>query len=1045
MYRFSCFTVFLALIAISLRAADRKLLIYWPFDEGSGKIANDFSGNGLRGTVSAAWVDSPSGKAVRFDGTPGGIVRVRLPEAQRFGKHSWTFMAMLKPQQFKIEDRQNQRRIFAYGVFPDAYLVVDIGGSGVPMWYFCYKNENGKVVATGGSAGSVRLKRDEWAHVALVCDRGKNEVRLYVNGYAEASTAMRRGFDGDYALDGELTLGSAWHNYWGVMDEVKVFRSALGRTEIKAEVTRLKKRFPMKELPEAAAAERREVLLEGFVRANRAWASGDFEAVRAELVAILANPEAPSQFKSYAHLRLAQSRLAAGKPREAAAVYRQIAATEAYPEVHRYEARECLKELARSARGLPARDPAVSRTHVPDISSFAAELYVAPDGNDDGDGSAAKPFATLARARNAVRALTAAGVDGPVCVHIRAGEYPVAETLALTAEDSGRPDAPIVYRADKKGEVVFYGGARLSGFKPVTDRAILERLPEEARGKVVQCDLKALGISDYGELKTRGFGQGRPPPTLELYFNDRPLTLARWPNRGFVGIRRLIEPGSAAEGKPSVFEYDSDRPKRWTEAEDPWLFGYFRYLWADAALKIGAIDTEARTITTAEPYRYGGGGMSTRQGIVYYAFNLLEEIDMPGEWYLNRESGILYLYPPSDPAAARVEIGMLSVPMITMDRVTDVRFEGVTFDLSRYNGMRLADCERCLIAGCTIRRMAGNGITIRGGHENGILGCDIHTIGRRATEVIGGDRATLTPGRHFVENCRIYSMGRIDRTYTPAIQLEGVGNRVAHNLMYDAPSSVMRIEGNDHLVEFNEVHSAVRESDDQGAMELFRNPTYRGVIFRYNRFSHVGKTGGGPAVHGQAAIRFDDAISGMLVYGNVFYRCANGNFGAIQMNSGRDNVIDNNIFADCKQGISGGWRPGNSVWRMLRAGKKPPGFFTTDLYLKRYPEIGHMLDEPGINHVWRNVFYRCGRVVTGSQGLLDMLGNGVFEKINPGFANPSEGDFHIVSGAALLETVGFKPIPMDEIGLYHDRYRASWPVETTPVQVPDWRAPSAGR
>ncbi len=146
---------------------------------------------------------------------------------------------------------------------------------------------------------------------------------------------------------------------------------------------------------------------------------------------------------------------------------------------------------------------------------------------------------------------------------------------------------------------------------------------------------------------------------------------------------------------------------------------------------------------------------------------------------------------------------------------------------------------------------------------------------------------------------------------------------MAHNLLYDCPSSTLRIEGNDHLIEYNEVHSAVRESDDQGGMELFLNPTYRGVVFRYNYFHHNGKTGREPAVHGQAAIRLDDAISGVLIYGNVFYRSANGNFGAVQINSGRDNVIDNNIFAECKQGISGGWRPGNSAWRMIREGRAP--------------------------------------------------------------------------------------------------------------------------
>jgi hypothetical protein len=174
--------------------------------------------------------------------------------------------------------------------------------------------------------------------------------------------------------------------------------------------------------------------------------------------------------------------------------------------------------------------------------------------------------------------------------------------------------------------------------------------------------------------------------------------------------------------------------------------------------------------------------------------------------------------------------------------------------------------------------------------------------------------------------------------------------------MYDDPSSAMRIEGNDHVIEFNAVHNVVRESDDQGAMELFGNPTYRGVVFRYNRFINCGKTGAGRALCGQAAIRFDDAISGMLVYGNVFVRSANGGFGAVQINSGRDNVMDNNLFVGCKQGISGGYYPGNGVWSQAAAKPPPAGFYINELYLKRYPEMATMLLQPGINHIWRNVF-----------------------------------------------------------------------------------------
>jgi parallel beta-helix repeat protein len=571
----------------------------------------------------------------------------------------------------------------------------------------------------------------------------------------------------------------------------------------------------------------------------------------------------------------------------------------------------------------------------------------------------------------------------------------------------------------------------------VTDSAVLQRLPAEARGTVQQCDLKALGIDEYGQLRVRGFAQPPSPPTLELYVDRVPMTLARWPNHGFVGIQRLLKSGSPATGEPSVFEYQSDRHARWIGATDAWLFGYFHYLWADATIKIGRIDSAARTLTTAQPYHYGSGGMSTEQGIQYYAFNLLEEIDMPGEWYLERSTGMLYLYPPSDPGQSTIEIGLLSTPMITLDRVSHMRIEGLTFDLARYNGIVATNSSHCALVGCTVSRMAGNGIMIHGGMDNRLLGCDIHTLGRRGTEIIGGDRATLTPGSHLVENCRIHDFGRIDRTYTPAIQLEGVGHRVAHNLMVNGPSSAMRIEGNDHVIEYNEVHSMVQESDDQGALELFRNPTYRGVVFRHNYLHHIGKTGTEKAVHGQAAIRFDDAISGMLVYGNVFYRCANGNFGAVQMNSGRDNLMDNNLFIDCKQGISGGWYPGNGVWKSLRQGQTPEGFYQNALYLARYPEIATMLDDPGINHLWRNVFYRCGTVATRSANI-DQFENGVFEQ-DPGFVDVKHGDFSLVKDAPLFETMCFKPIPFDRIGLYEAPSRATWPVTTTPVDMPDWR------
>ena len=188
-------------------------------------------------------------------------------------------------------------------------------------------------------------------------------------------------------------------------------------------------------------------------------------------------------------------------------------------------------------------------------------------------GTREKPFASLERARDAIRALKARGeLAGPAGVRLLPGEYPVKETFELTSADSGTEAAPIVYRADKEGTAVLYGGKRLSGFAPSADA----RLPEEARGKVVQCDLRKQGVDDLAPLQERGYGKPPPPATLELFFNGEPMTLARWPNSGFVNGGTIIEPGSNQDGKPSVFEYLDDRHARWTNAEDGWLFGYFR-------------------------------------------------------------------------------------------------------------------------------------------------------------------------------------------------------------------------------------------------------------------------------------------------------------------------------------------------------------------------------------------------------------------------------------------------------------------------------------
>jgi len=777
-----------------------------------------------------------------------------------------------------------------------------------------------------------------------------------------------------------------------------------------------------------------------LIAAAKAESAKAFEGARADWLKLMAVSNAPAPIQSYAQLRIAQSYLAEKNPAAAKIEFEQIAANPAYPEVHRYEAQECAQEIDRLARGLPARDVTASRTKIPPIAAFAAEYFVAPKGSDTNPGTRQAPFASLDRARDAVRALKVSGaLSGPVCVNLMPGIYPVAKTIEFTAADSGTEAAPIVYRAIKQGSAILYGGRQLKNFEPVTDPAILERLPAAVRGKVVRCDLNRAGVTNYSPLSERGYGVPPPLATLEVFFDGQPMTLARWPNQGFVNGDKIIDPGSKTANTPSVFQYLDDRPARWTNAEDAWLYGYFRHGWADRTLKIRSIDTAAKLIACG-PYDLGGEKMEPvkwfNQGrIKYFAFNLLEELDQPGEWYLDRKNGMLYFYPPSDPGKAVVEIGMLSGPMLSLTAVSQVRLEGLVFDLSRSDCLVLSDCGGCLVAGCTVKRFAGRGIAINGGHADGILGCDLYSLGRGAMEVAGGDRKMLTPARHFVENCLVYSIGRLDHTYVPGIALDGVGIRAAHNLFQELPSSAIRFDGNDLLMEYNQVDRAVLESEDQGAMETWGNPTFRGNVLRYNSFASIGAGAPMEGPAGRAAIRLDDAISGTIVYGNIFYR-ASQSFGAINLNGGRDNVMDNNIFAECEKGITGNYDANNDRWKLLG---KDPAFIMSELYLQRYPGLDHVSDQPGLNSAWRNVFWNCGSLFTTynrpSLDKFDLMANAQYTQADAGFVDATNRDFRLKPNADVLRRIGFRPIPVNEIGLYQDEHRATWPVN---VRVANW-------
>ena len=504
------------------------------------------------------------------------------------------------------------------------------------------------------------------------------------------------------------------------------------------------------------------------------------------------------------------------------------------------------------------------------------------------------------------------------------------------------------------------------------------------------------------------------------------MTLARWPNAGWLQVGNVVQAGPMAGQAGFVFQYAGDQPERWQQARDIFVYGYWNWLWADNALPVASIDTQKRQIATADH-----GAYQVVAGQPYYVFNLLEELDQPGEWYLDRSQGVLYFYPPFDSTAATVQMSVLETPLVSLDNVSDVTFQQLACELSRSEGVVVRGGTRCLLVAAGCGALGGTGVVIQGGTQHGVLGCDLGMLGRGGTVVVGGDRKTLTPGGHFVENCHIHDFSRLDRTYTPAVQLEGVGNRIAHNLFHDSPCHAMRVEGNDHVIELNEIHHVVTESDDQGGLDMFFNPTYRGNIIRWNYWHDIGS---GHAC-GQAGIRLDDAICGTLIYGNVFQRCARqlrrrpdprrqGQPGGQQCLRGVPERHQLFALGGRPLGEDLGWRDRGPTDHR-RGGHSPTAL------QHALSGVVQLAEQPDVNSIWRNVVYRCGGFSTRDRGIQDLRDNLLLGR-DPGFVDAEQGNFALRVDSPLLESSGLRPIPFDEIGPYPDEFRATWPVSPTP-------------
>ncbi len=658
-------------------------------------------------------------------------------------------------------------------------------------------------------------------------------------------------------------------------------------------------------------------------------------------------------------------------------------------------------------------------------SQAAIEYFVAPNGSDTNSGTRAKPFASLEAAQKAIRERKAVRSlpSGGITVWIRGGTYERSSTLALTAQDSGTPQARITFSAWNNERVRLLGGRVIRDFTPVSDPAVLARLPAPARRPVLQADLRAAGVGQLGDLHSRGFGRPTTPAHTELFFGGRPMTLARWPNEGewekIADFPSATAQGDEHGGKLGAltngFHYAGDRPRGWQDFTNAWVHGYWAWDWANSYERIASLDLDQRLIKTAPPHGLYGFRKSQR----FYFVNILEELDQPGEWFIDHRQGLLYFWPPSPLSSGETLVSLLETPLVSMDQASYITLGGLELEGTRGDAVRIRDGTNAIVSGCKIRLIGNYGVQIEGGRNHHVARCDIENTGDGGVSLSGGDRQTLTPGGHQVENCHFQKQGRWSKCYVPAVILSGVGHRVAHNLIHDHPHCAILYSGNEHQIEFNEIHHVALETGDVGAIYAGRDWTFRGNVIRHNFIHHTGGVG-----MGSMGVYMDDCVSGTLIEGNIFYQVTRAAF----LGGGRDHRVVNNIFVDCKPAVQvdGRGLDQSPVWHNMVYGfmKQQLAAVPAPLYRIRYPAIG-ALDPfyagtsgvpPEGNVIARNICVDGQWLQVGwhaSEKLLQLGDNYVGP--DPGFANRTNLNFRLKPNT-VTRRIGFEPIPVDLIG-----------------------------
>ena len=654
-----------------------------------------------------------------------------------------------------------------------------------------------------------------------------------------------------------------------------------------------------------------------------------------------------------------------------------------------------------------------------------AQFWVAPGGNDSWSGrlrepNATKtdgPFVTIGRAQDAVRQLRRAGsLHEAVRVTI-VGRVTLDRPMAITPDESGTADSPTIYEGyPEPGSATLSGGRVIAGWKKGTGPLWTAELPEVRAG-------------------SWHFRQ--------LFVGGRRAQRARSPQEGFFRVTALDSKAPKGKWNEGVdrFHFQAGDIKEWKDLDQAEVVLF--HSWNTSRLRIKSVDPATNLVTFTGPSVFRPLGWDPNQR--YYVENARELLDSPGEWYLDRKSGVLTYWPLPGEDLTTAEV---VAPMLT----ELVRFEGNPdagqfVDYVEMHGLALhhadwslgergygdpqaavtvpavvsaSGARHCKVWQCEVAHVGNYGIWFsRGCKNNQIEDNHLYDLGAGGIRI---GEAKMPPSdvtesrENQIAGNYIHDGGIVYAAAVGVWLAQSSHNIVGHNEIHSFDYTGISVGWNwnevptrtlHNRIEYNHVHHVVRGvlSDAAGIYTL---GTQTGTVIRNNLFHDIFPYMGRPAM--AWGIYFDQGSNGLTAENNVVYNTLTGGL----MNTGQPgNVVRNNIFA------MSAWQ---AVWRFAFSHDPPTRVERNIFYWTQGVLFSSDRGKNDTRSLWDyNLFWQAdgqppafydGDFAAWQAKGLDRNGR----VADPRFVDAAKYDFRLQPDSPAL-ALGFKSIDTRECGL----------------------------